>query len=97
MSLATISVANVNGLLRDLSGEKHSNIAHIDPNKTYTWYSGIWHGMFFIPNFIRSCIGDALYKANEYTTAYNVWWWITTVGAVGSTVFGYWGNRRSGY
>uniref|UniRef100_UPI003077603C hypothetical protein n=1 Tax=Segatella sp. TaxID=2974253 RepID=UPI003077603C len=66
-------------------------------NKTYTWYSGIWHGMFFIPNFIRSCIGDALYKANEYTTAYNVWWWITTVGAVGSTVFGYWGNRRSGY
>ena len=34
MSLTTISVANVNGLLRDLSGEKHSNIAHIDPNKT---------------------------------------------------------------
>ena len=34
MSLATISVANVNGLLRDLSGEKHSNIAHIDSNKT---------------------------------------------------------------
>lgn len=72
-------------------------LCDIEPNKTYTWYSGIWHGMFFIPNFIRSCIGDALYKANEYTTAYNVWWWITTVGAVGSTVFGYWGNRRSGY
>mgnify|MGYP003400363497 CR=1 FL=1 len=53
-------------------------LCDIDPNKTYTWYSGIWHGMFFIPNFIRS-------------------WWITTVGAVGSTVFGYWGNRRSGY
>ena len=34
MSAATISVANVGGLLRDLSGEKHSNIAHIDPNKT---------------------------------------------------------------
>ena len=34
MSLATISVANVGGLLRDLSGEKHSNIAHVDPNKT---------------------------------------------------------------
>ena len=72
-------------------------LCDIDPNKTYTWYSGIWHGMFFIPNFIRSCIGDALYKANEYTTAYIVWWWITTVGAVCSTVFGYWGNRRSGY
>ena len=34
MSLATISVSNVGGLLRDLSGEEHSNIAHIDPNKT---------------------------------------------------------------
>ena len=34
MSAATISVANVGGLLRDLSGEKPSNIAHIDPNKT---------------------------------------------------------------
>ena len=64
-------------------------LCDIGPNKTYTWYSGIWHGMFFIPNFIRSCIGDALYKANEYTTAYNVWWWITTVGAVSSTVFRY--------
>ena len=27
-------------------------LCDIDPNKTYTWYSGIWHGMFFIPNFI---------------------------------------------
>lgn len=34
MSIATISVSNVGGLLRDLSGEGHSNIAHIDPNKT---------------------------------------------------------------
>lgn len=34
MSLATISVSNVAGLLGDLSGEGHSNIAHIDPNKT---------------------------------------------------------------
>lgn len=34
MSAATISVANVNGLLRDLSGEGNSNIAHVDPNKT---------------------------------------------------------------
>lgn len=34
MSLATISVSNVNGRLRDLSGEKNSGIVHIDPNKT---------------------------------------------------------------
>ena len=34
MSLATISVANVGGLLRDLSGEVNGDIAHVDPNKT---------------------------------------------------------------
>lgn len=26
----------------------------IDLEKTYTWYSGIWHGMIFIPNLVRS-------------------------------------------
>ena len=31
MSAATISVSNVGGLLGDLSGEGHSNIAHVDP------------------------------------------------------------------
>ena len=34
MSEATISVANVNGRLRDLSGEVNGDIAHVDPNKT---------------------------------------------------------------
>lgn len=26
-------------------------LCDIDPNKTYTWYSGIWHGMFFYSEF----------------------------------------------
>ena len=34
MSAATISVSNVNGLLRDLSGEENGDIAHVDPTKT---------------------------------------------------------------
>ena len=34
MSEATISVSNVNGLLRDLSGEENGDIAHVDPTKT---------------------------------------------------------------
>lgn len=34
MSAATISVSNVRGLLRDLSGEEHSDIAYVDPTKT---------------------------------------------------------------
>ena len=52
----------------------------IEPDKTYTWYSGIWHGLFCIPNWIRSFFySDVLCKANYYTTGYNVWWWITFI------------------
>lgn len=56
-------------------------LCDISPHEHYTWLSGIWHGTFFIPNLIRSWFGDALYKAVDYTTAYKVWWWITTIGS----------------
>ena len=62
----------------------------IDPDKTYTWYSGIWHGMFFISNFIRSWFTDVLYKAESYTEAYNVFWWIFN----GLSVFSFFLWRR---
>ena len=39
-------------------------LCDINPNDTYSWYSGIWHGLFFIPNWLRSWFGDAMYKAN---------------------------------
>lgn len=51
----------------------------IEPDYTYTWYSGIWHGLFFWINLIRSWFTGALYKADSYTTAYNVFYWITTI------------------
>ncbi len=54
-------------------------LCDIDPNTTYTWYSGIWHGLFFVPNLIRSWLGNALFKAESYTTAYNIWWWIVVI------------------
>lgn len=58
-------------------------LCDINPEETYSWYSGIWHGLFFIPNCIFHDIrADALYKANFYTTAYNVWWWIFTIFSV---------------
>jgi hypothetical protein len=57
-------------------------LCDIDANKEYTWYSGIWHGMFFIANWIRSWFGDALYKAENYTTAYNVFYWIFSISSV---------------
>lgn len=47
-------------------------LCDIAPNETYTWYSGIWHGLFFFQNLILSWFTDALYKAEYYTTAYNV-------------------------
>ena len=59
-------------------------ICDISPEVTYTWYSGIWHGLFFLPNWMWSGINGALYKAEDYTYAYNVLWWIFSVG---STLF----------
>lgn len=69
-------------------------LCDINPEKTYSWYSGIWHGWFFIGNLIRSFFGNALYKAANYTTAYNMWWWISTACTVVGFLFG---GRRSSY
>ena len=69
-------------------------LCDIDPSETYSWYSGIWHGLFFIPNLIRSWFGDALFKAEDYTTAYNVFYWIFAVLSVLGSVFGGSGSNR---
>jgi hypothetical protein len=61
-------------------------VCDIEPQSTYTWYSGIWHGLFFVPNFILSIFYDNLYKAESYSSAYNFFWWVlaifTTIGNV---------------
>ena len=57
-------------------------LCDIDAAKDYSWYSGIWHGLFFFPNWIRSWFSDALYKAESYTTAYNVFYWIFSILSV---------------
>ncbi len=66
----------------------------IEPGVEYGWLSGIWHGMFFVPNWIRSWFTDALYKADCYTTGYNIWWWIMTVSSCIAQVGGYSSSRR---
>lgn len=64
-------------------------LCDIEPNKTYTWYSGMWHGLFCIPNWIRSLFySDVLCKANNYTTAYNIWWWIMFIWTLLSIIGG---------
>lgn len=60
----------------------------INPEETYTWYSGIWQGIFFIPNWIRSLFTGALYKAQFYTAGYNACYWIFAVISTVSTVCG---------
>lgn len=63
-------------------------LCDIDVEKEYTWYSGIWQGMFFVPNYIRHLVWDTPYKAELYTTAYNVWYWIFSIWSTISYLFG---------
>ena len=70
-------------------------VCNIDPFETYSWYSGIWHGIFFIPNLVRSWFGDTLYKAELYTTGYNVFWWLTVVWMVMSIIISPFSNNRN--
>lgn len=63
-------------------------LCDIDPGESYSWYSGIWHGLFFAPNLLRSWFTDAIFKAEIYTSAYNVFYWIFAVLSVIGFVFG---------
>ena len=66
----------------------------INPEKTYSWYSGIWHGLFLFPNAIMSLFSDSIYvKAPNGTTAYNVFFYITAFLSL-STGGGTWKNYK---
>ena len=60
-------------------------LCNIHDGETYSWLSGIWHGVFFVPNFIRHLVdASILYKASSYTTMYNIYWWgISVVEIIG--------------
>ena len=52
----------------------------IDPNVSYSWYYGIWHGLFLFPNAIMGLFSDSIYsKAPQGTTAYYVFYYVTIV------------------
>lgn len=61
----------------------------IHSGESYGWLSGVWHGCCFIPNWILSLFSDRLLKAEVYTPAYNVWWWIFVIVSWASLMFGY--------
>lgn len=50
-------------------------------DKEYSWYSGIWHGIFVFPKWIFSLFIDApiYFKAPESTLAYKIFWWISLI------------------
>jgi len=54
-------------------------LCNINPVVSYSWISGIWHGLFFLPNFILSLFTNHIYKAVIYGSAYNLFWWIATI------------------
>ena len=63
----------------------------IDPIRTYTWYSGIWHGIFWFPNIVMSIFSDSIYaKAPNGTTWYTVFYFATIIVSsfIGSIIKG---------
>lgn len=67
-------------------------LCNIQEGESYTWYSGIWHGLFLPNNFVRSLFfKDVLYKAEIYNTSYLILYWIFAVISVLSYVVG---NKR---
>lgn len=63
-------------------------LCDIDVEKDYSWYSGIWHGLFFVPNFIRHLVWDTPFKAEAYTAGYNFWYWVLSIVTTIGYIFG---------
>lgn len=60
-----------------------TKICYINPDETYSWFSGIWHGIFILPHWVVSWFTDGVYcKAPNASTAYSIWWWIFLVSTV---------------
>ena len=55
-------------------------ICDIEPGVKYRWLSGIWHGIFVVPNFIRHIITNkVLIMAEKGTEAYYIFFWIFAI------------------
>lgn len=55
-------------------------ICNIDASDTYSWISGVFHGLFVVPNFVRHLFSnDILFFAENHTIAYTIFYWLTTI------------------
>ena len=52
-----------------------------DVNPEGGWWQGIWQGVAFPWNFVRSLFTDCLYKSPGCSTAYNVFFWINAISS----------------
>ena len=63
-------------------------ICDIEAQEHYSWFSGIWHGIFVIPNYVRSILNpEVLYKAQNSTSMYNILWWIAIVMQIPEMIY----------
>lgn len=86
MLLRYVFAGVVNCALAHLLCEIDSN-----PDIVYTWYSGIWHGLFFFPNWVLSWFTDTICKAEVYTVAYNIFHWIFSIISTLIAILGFLG------
>ena len=55
-------------------------ICNIDTSDSYSWISGILHGLFIAPNYLRHSIdNNVLWYAQNHTTAYSIFFWISAI------------------
>lgn len=63
-------------------------LCDIHPAEHYEWLSGVWHGVMFVPNWLRAFFSDGvLYKAVDYSMGYNISWWIFCIISCLGTLF----------
>lgn len=52
-------------------------LLEIRPETDYGWFMGAVHGVLLVPNWIISLFDSSwLIKATQYTSTYNVMWWV---------------------
>lgn len=66
-------------------------IANISYSKEYSWYMGIWHAIFVVPNFLLHCFydSDILYYAEQHTTAYSIFFWLVFIFGIIPSILEY--------
>lgn len=61
---------------------------NFQPDYEYSWYWMFFHGWLIIPNWIYSWFIDAkLCRPEMYTTAYNIFWWLSVICSSLSIIF----------